>query len=173
MKEEPVLIIKPNLINTLFPTFLKNILFIGSGAGIVFLITISLRSLEMIEINTTILTGSLIIITLFLSFILISWKIIKLITTKYIFYHTHIIIEKKLFNVHRTSVIYNQITNITTKLNVWDRFSNGGKIILHTAEDNTPDLELYSVNNTQTIEKKIHLLIKNAEKTEKEKHTKK
>lgn len=102
-----------------------------------------------------------------LSFISLSEKIIKILTTKYFFYKNHLTIQRKLFNIHKNSIVYNQITNLSTKMNIWDRISNGGKIILHTAEDVSPDLELLSIKNTQTIEKKIHTLIKNTEKREK------
>ena len=55
---------------------------------------------------------------------------------------------------------YNQITNITLNVTLWDRICKSGDLTLHTAEDNAPDLKLKFLKSPKHIEKTIYNLIK-------------
>ena len=83
-------------------------------------------------------------------------RIIVLSNTKYNFYKNHLIKEFKFLSIKQQSIPYKHITNISINISLWDRLSNAGDIILHTAEDETPDLILQYVKNPKALEKKIY-----------------
>ncbi|GEM_PF-2442085 len=169
--ENPALILKPNLMNALFPTLIKNtfyssiiILVLSSGIYLASLFKLIDQQFEI----TTKLILSIIFITLVIACIPLIIKIIILYNTKYYFYHGHLISEFELFIVKRHSVPYNKIVNIQLKVSLWDRICNSGNLILHTAEDKTEDIHLNYIKNPTKIEHYIYELIHKIKTSEKQ-----
>jgi hypothetical protein len=86
-------------------------------------------------------------------------KIIILANTTYSFFDNHLLREFKLFKIKRHSLPYLQITNISVKVSLWDRFCKAGNIILYTAEDVGPNLVLHYIKEPGKIEEKIYELV--------------
>ena len=67
--------------------------------------------------------------------------------------------EFEFFIIRTKSAHYSHIVNITTDITIWDRITNCGDVILHTAEDKAPDVVLSFIENPEKIEKSIYRLI--------------
>ncbi len=162
MKEEPALILRPNLINAFFPTFLKSFFKITVYAGIpaIILGTI-LIFLEILNYKLGLLIGLTLLTSLILAAVTILLKIcVFMPKVEYRFYKNHMEVESKLFKIEKKSLPYDKITNIDTKISLWDRITNAGDLIIHTADEKeTGDIHLLFLKNPLEMEKHIHSLI--------------
>ena len=163
MAEEPLLVLRPNLINAFFPTLIKYILrtifYIAIPLGIVFVIT---NSIQGKEINLYWVMGTIFLAGIVLSITILIIKVFIFTPHyKYRFYKHHLEVESKLLQIEKKSVPYNKITNIDAKISFWDRLTNAGDLILHTADEKeTSDIKLLFLKNPLAVEKQIHHLIK-------------
>ena len=157
--EEPLLKLKPSLLNALLPLFVKNLLypsiFVIVAYGIIFLLT----TLKIISYSTSSIILYLIIILIVLTISPLIFKLIVLSNTTYHFYKDHISYEFKFFKVTRHSIPYSQITNIESKISLWDRLSSAGDIHLHTSDERSENLIIQYIKNPRKIEESIHVLI--------------
>ena len=85
----------------------------------------------------------------------------------YYFYDTHVVSEFDFFIKDRVSCPYHQITNIDINISFWDRLTDAGDIILHTAEDNADDIVIRYIRNPQKIEEHIYNLMQKYGTTQK------
>ncbi len=162
MKEEPALILRPNIINAFFPTFLKIFFKIAIYVGIPLIILDVIVTLIKIRSDSLAIMIPLIIgACLILSILLILLKIFVFFPKiEYRFYKNHMEVESKLFKIEKKSLPYSQITNIDTQISLWDRITYSGDLIIHTADEKeTGDIHLLFLKNPIEIEKQIHLLI--------------
>ncbi len=146
--EKPIFIHKPSIVNALFPVYAKNFFI-----TLLPIIGIYLATSYFIEIPFKILI--FILAQIILPFIPLTLKIIKLANTEYKFYKNHLIKEYEFFSITKQTIPYKHITNISIIISFWDRLSNAGDIILHTAENETPDLTLQYVKKPKQLEKQI------------------
>ncbi len=161
--DKPLYTFKPNLMNSLFPEFLKQLLFslfiVGGLYGLLRLLTsLNIYTLPKQNLWLFILGTIMVLSSLF-------FKIITLINTSYFFYHNHVTREFKFLIVRKHSIPYNQITNLTLDVSVWDRICKAGDLTLHTAEDKEPNLILKYVNNPEKVENLIHGIIEKKPKS--------
>ncbi len=105
--------------------------------------------------------NTIILIILALTFLSISIKFTTLKLTKYIFYENNAVKDFKFIIINRRSVMYDRITNITLKVSLWDRITGAGKIILHTGDDELPDIIMKYIKDPAKIEELIYSLIRN------------
>ncbi|MBR9676250.1 PH domain-containing protein [Candidatus Woesearchaeota archaeon] len=100
-----------------------------------------------------------ILLTIF-SLIPTIYKFVILYNIKYHFFKTHVLSEFKLLKIDRKSIPYSQVVNITTNISLWDRLCKAGDIILHTADDEAPNLTLYYIDDPVKVEQFIYGMIK-------------
>ncbi|MCF7872059.1 PH domain-containing protein [Candidatus Woesearchaeota archaeon] len=159
-KEEKPYIIKPSLLNALLPTFIKSffISIILTTILYIFIFLLKLTGLNIMifELEIIVLISPVIILTIVPTTI----RIIMLKCTTYKFYNHYAEKIFKFIIIRKKSTLYSKITNITTNVDLWDRISKAGDIILHTAEDSTPDLTLKYVKEPENVEKLLHNYIK-------------
>lgn len=165
--ENPILILKPSVINALVPVFLKKlfyfILILGFLLGGAWL----LRYFDVIDPSTEDALIGLGILSLLFFLLPILFQFVFLYNTQYVFYETHVVSEFELMIVKRHTTPYHQIVNITSDVSIWDRLCNAGDLTMHTAEDRLPDLTLKFIKNPNEVEKKIYTLMqKQKEKPE-------
>lgn len=167
MKEEPLLILKPSLINAFLPTLikyvLKTILYLGIPIGLIFMV---INLLQGNKTNFILFVGIIIFGSIVISLISLAIKIfIFTPAIEYRFYKNHLELEKKLINIERKSVPYSKITNINSEISLWDRITDSGDLIIHTADENkTGSLEILFLKNPLEVEKKIQILISKPKK---------
>lgn len=167
MNEKPLLTLRPNLINAFFPTFIKYVLKIMVYAGVPFLILTSLlKVLGVLKISLLFQIGIIFLASISIAAVSILLKIFVLLPKlEYRFYKNHLEVESKLFHIEKKSVPYNKITNINAKISLWDRLTNAGDLIIHTADEKeTGDIHLLFIKDPLKIEKEIHSLIVKVQK---------
>jgi len=151
--EKPLLILKPSIINALVPTIIKNAVYS-------LVIVVVLYGVAMLfELGGYMLPNAIfLLIVLWVVLIVgsVAFKIIGLLATNYYFFRHHVQREYKLFVLKIHSIPYNQITNISTHISVWDRICRAGDIILYTAEDVGPNLILHYIKDPAKIERNIY-----------------
>lgn len=162
MKENPLFILRPNLINAFFPTLLKYFFKIIIYAGLPLIILgIILNILKIISFNNYLMAFIIIFTSIIIATISLAIKIFILLPKlEYRFYNNHFEVESKLLNIEKKSVPYNKIVNINANISLWDRISHAGDLIIHTADEKeTGDIHLLFLKNPLDVEKKIHDLI--------------
>lgn len=160
--EKPLLILKPSIINALFPIFLKNLFYSFIFVVAVYLINHALKYFNLIHYSDILTITILIVLMFVIPIIPLSYNITKLTNTRYYFYRTHLLSETKILGIEKHSINYSQITNISTVISLWDRISNAGDITLHTGQEQTASLMLSFIRDPHRIEKAIyHLIHKN------------
>jgi len=162
MNEEPLLVLRPSFVNAFLPTLIKYILkiifYIAVPIGAIY---ISLNVLQQTKMNVAIVMilfflGSitLAILSLIIKVFVFTPKV------EYRFYKHHLEVESKLLQIKKKSVPYNKITNINSEISLWDRMTNSGDLVIHTADENeTGDIKILFLKNPLDLEKKIHALI--------------
>ena len=158
MEDQSLLTLKPNILNALVPTFVRNLFYSSIIVLILFGLSILLERLDIITIPNKLLW--LLLLLLILAIIPLLAKIIVLSNTTYYFFKTHISREFELLMVRKHSVPYSQIINISIDISLWDRLCNAGDIILHTAEDKAPNLVLHYIKDPEKLEKQIYRLVR-------------
>lgn len=149
--------IKPSAINSLIPELLKNLF-----RSFIYVTPLFIANHLLKNYNLYPAINLKYFYILFVTFALIPTliKAFVLKFTTYYFFDDHITSEFKFITIKRHSVPYNKITNISTDISIWDRITNAGDVILHTAEDSRSDLTLKYINNINELEKEIYKLIK-------------
>jgi hypothetical protein len=148
---------KPSAINSLIPELIKNMLYAFIYIAPIFLGDFFIKRFNLYpEINQSYFYLAFIIISLIPTLL----KAFTLGFTTYYFLEDHVYSEFKFIAINRHSLPYNKITNITTNISIWDRMTNAGDVILHTAEDKHSDLTLKYINNPDELEKFIYQMLK-------------
>lgn len=158
--EKPLLKLRPSYMNALGPIILKNLFYYSMILGILFGLTYALLIINIIKLPINIIIIFYLILLLVLSFGTIFIRLIILSNTTYYFFRTHVLHEFRFIRINRKSVPYNQIVNVSTQITLWDRLCKAGDLIIHTAEDKSPDLHLYYVKNPESVEKNIYHMIR-------------
>jgi len=160
--EKPTLVLKPSIINALFPIFVRNLLYSLVLVVILYGVYYILRFFKLVPFSNAAVIGFFISLLLVIAILPLCYELIKLVNTTYYFYHTHVSAEFALLAIKKHSVNYSQITNISTDISIWDRLSNAGDITIHTGQEQTPSLILTYISSPRRIEKIIyHLIHKN------------
>ncbi len=157
-KKEPILVVKPCVVNALFPIFVKN-LFVYFVVFFSLYVLISLLGFFFEFFSYEVSFNFVLVLVLIFSFFSILFRLIILRFTTYYFYDVSAIKEFSLIIVKRRSVVYSRITNISLKMGVWDRITRAGKITLHTGDDEMPALVLRYVKNPRRVESFVYSLI--------------
>lgn len=159
---------KPDIINALLPAFIKSLLLSMVISFAIFVVSYLFNSLGLGLSILQLGLASIIVPFLFVLFIPFIIELVIITNTKYYFFETRILKEFKFFVIKKQSVLYKHVLNITVTVNLWDRICNAGRITMHTAEDNVPDLTLKYLKPVDEIEKQIYSLI---DRDKKEKNT--
>jgi len=130
--------------------------------GALYLISLLLNFFGIIQFSLELKLATLIVPFIIFIAVPFSWYLFLLINTKYYFFRTHVQREFKFITVKKYSVVYNKITNIALDISVWDRISNAGDVVIHTAEDNVPDLVLKYISNPEKVEQQIYTLVRHS-----------
>ncbi|MGV8163028.1 MAG: PH domain-containing protein [Candidatus Nanoarchaeia archaeon] len=160
---EPLLVVKPLLVNAFFPVFLKNFFFALIFSAILFGISLILEFFNIQIIPLAWSVAVFIFLALILAVIPIFAKIFNLAFTRYLFYETNVVKEFRFILVKRRSVIYQRITNLNVDIDIWDKLCGAGDITLHTADED-PDIVLKYIKHPEEIEHKIYSLIRKENK---------
>lgn len=161
-KDKKCLVIKASLFNALLPKFLKHF-WLNSGFTLVLGLIYFLIS-TFFELSFNIFTiFYLVILTLFISTIMISKDLIKILNTKYLFYARHMEYKYSFFVVESHSINYSQITDIEIRTNIWDHMCGVGDLIIQTSNDKLLDkngvdkdyLRVRDVKNPEHIKNQI------------------
>lgn len=158
-QEEPILVLKPSILNALVPTILKTVFYLIILGSLFFGVFWLMQELNIFN-NGYFQKYTLVFA--FIAFLLIIPVLVKLLllyNTHYVFYNKHVVVEFELFFVRRHSTPYHQIVNITSKISLWDRFCKAGDVTLHTAEDRLPDLVLHYIKEPEKVESILYKLI--------------
>ena len=158
--EEPLIVLKPNLINALFPVFMKNLGYSVIIVVVLLGITVLLKIMKVIAYAYSVIFFWMLIVLVVIAVIPMVTKLIVLANTHYYFFRTYIISEFEFVNIKRQSLPYHQIVNIGTRMTLWDRLCKAGDITLHTAEDKTPDLILWYIKNPRTVETALYKMVR-------------
>jgi membrane protein YdbS with pleckstrin-like domain len=151
--------VHPNLFHALFPEWIKRFFIAVMAVIPVYLL---IRYLDMAGMYQTVHWRVVLVLVLFCLLFpgaKIKIKAILLHRTKYKFYDTHVVIERRIVHAKRHSVPYGQIVKITNDLTPWDRILNAADIILHTSDDRQ-EFVLKSIKDPDLIEEKIYRLLK-------------
>lgn len=155
--QKPLLVLKPSIVNALFPIFIKylfrSFIFTAVVYGILFVLS------ERLNLTMSQILPWLAAFMLALAILPLLARTVVLRNTRYYFYPTYVVSEFKLIRLVRHSAPYNQIANIKTHASLWDRMSGAGDIILHTSENRTPDLVLSYIKNPEKIESSLYSLL--------------
>lgn len=159
---KPIVILKPDIVNGMFPLFMTN--FFKSLIPVVILYFGYLIVNYFFGFETRIYRLLIFALLLF-SMLPITYKIILLYFTRYSFFRDHMTRETHFISITRDSVPYFQITNIEMVISLWDRFCNAGDIIIYTPEQHSNRLVLQYVKDPQKIEGFLYdLIMKNKNK---------
>jgi len=153
---KPLLVLKSSLLNALLPMLIKILSFSLIPVIILFGVAMLLKAFNVINYSTKYIIVILIILLFAISLIPMIIRSIILKNTSYYFFTNHVLSEFKFIKIHRVSVPYNQIANMTTSMSLWDRMCKTGNIIIHTSDESAPNLVLYYMRKPAKIEDKIY-----------------
>lgn len=156
--EQPIVIVKPSIMNALFPLFLRNVVYALLFVMLVNIVAYILQFFAVITYSSASVLIWSIVAILVLSIVPLLYRIFILSNTTYYFFNTHILSEFKFIMSDRHSLPYNQITNIEVDVSLWDRLCKAGDMILHTAQEVEPSLTLYYLKEPAEIERLIYRL---------------
>ena len=160
--EEPILTLKPNMLNAIFPVILANLFYAALLSSLIYGMTYVFGRFNIIDIP-----GKFIIaLVIFLSILIFPtcFYLLVLNFTSYDFFPTRVSKEFNFLVLKKHSVPYNQITDIVTDITLWDRVSKAGNIVLHTAEEKSPNLVLRYIKEPEQVEEKIYSIIRSTSK---------
>jgi len=158
--DKPLFVLKPDLMNSLVPEFFFSSFRAAVLTGLVYAVFFFFglfEKLDMAEYQKIIYP---IVVVLVLSLPQLLYRGFILMMTKYSFYNTHIVYDFSFIIIRKFSVPYHQITNVSLNITIWDRLTKSGNIVIHTADDTTPDLHLNYVSNPEVVERRIYELVK-------------
>lgn len=155
--------IKPDLVNALGPILARWFVRFSIGGIVAYFLFTTLSDFGYLAIARTPLIFAIVLIVLMLTVLSIKFHLIDLHATKYLFYDTHVAVEKKLLVTRRHSMPYKQISKITNNSSLWDRISRASDMTLRSARpDDVHDVQLKSVKNSEDVEARIYRLLKQA-----------
>lgn len=152
---------KPNLLTALVPHFFRNFLYVALIFTLLYLMAFAAGMLGLTNywlqqlLNIPLLVG----VAFILAILPLSFEAIKLMNTNYYLYKTRVEVKYEFFVMRKYSANYNQVVNLKTIVNIWDKITSSGDIIVHTAEDTSNDLRLEHVKNPEEVEKKLNKLL--------------
>jgi membrane protein YdbS with pleckstrin-like domain len=156
--EQPILNLKPNMLNAVFPIILANLFYAILFSSMLYGMLYIFAKFNVIDVPNKFLFSM--ILFFILSIIPAVIYLFILHFTTYTFFPSHVSKEFNFLILKKHSIPYNQITNIVTDITLWDKVSNAGNIVLHTAEEKSPNLVLRYLENPEDIEQKIYSIIK-------------
>lgn len=165
---KPIYVFKPSLTNALFPHFFRNFLYTGLFIAVLYGVALVARTLNFWD-DTLILALNipfLVFAAVFFAMIPLGFEAVKLMNTRYELYQNRIVYKYKFITIRNYSATYNQIVNLKTIINIWDRITGCGDIVVHTADDSRTDLTLNYVKNPQHVERKLNELMNKAASTQ-------
>lgn len=165
--ENPVMTLKPSIINALLPTYMKWFFYCLLVAFGFFIVYIILKAANVVPYSFGFAVLFLLLMASGIALIPLAIRILSLANTNYYFYDTHVVSEFKFFKIKRYSVPYHQIAQVTMDMSFWDRFCKAGDIVLHTAEQKAPNLVLYYVKNPHELEHRLYSLVHKHKTSEK------
>lgn len=154
-------VLKPDLTNALLPSFVRWVFRYAVAAAIVYGLFAFLVRLEVLAWSLGRLVFALAVIVVVFSASSIKLQFLVLQNTRYVFYDTHVVEERKLLVTRRQSMPYKQINKIVNNSGLWDRISKASNMTLRSSRpDDTQDLRLRSIKNSEDVEHKIYKLLK-------------
>lgn len=144
--------IKPHAFDIIAPKFLRWLWRYGIAAIIVYFLA------GFTDYQTNELIVALVGVVLVASFLSIKHALIKVHTTKYSFYDTHVVEEQGVLIKKRNSMPYKQINKVINETNLWNRLSGASDIVLQSAHHH--DLRLQSIKDADDVESRIYGLLR-------------
>lgn len=163
-ENKEIMVLKPKIINALFPLFLKYFLISLLFCAVLFGVSLILEKFGITLLPIVLTITAFVILAFIISIIPLASKIFRFAFTKYIFYETSVVKEFRFIIIKKQSVIYSRITNVSLDISIWDRICGAGDITLHT-DDDEPDIVLKFIRHPEEIEHKIYSLIKKENRT--------
>jgi hypothetical protein len=161
--EKPALTLKPHIIGAVVPMVLRNGVYSAIAAFVLYAVLTVFRRTQVVSLSTNGIVFLVVVVGVFLAIIPLLFKVILLYNTNYYFFRTHVVKEFELVKVSRQSVPYRQIANITINMTLWDRVIGSGDMILHTADDNAPNLMLDYIEEPHKIEAALYKVMKKSQ----------
>ncbi len=158
--EKPQFVIKPALLNALVPHYARWFWRFGIAAAIVYFIFIGLEQLGMVSVYHPALLISVIVVGFLGGFVMVKHRLIGLHNTRYSFYTSHVVRERRFITVKRHSLPYRSITKVENDSSVWDRMTGASDLILHTSHGDQKALVLESVPDSDAVEHRIYALMR-------------
>lgn len=91
-------------------------------------------------------------------------RLLRIHSTKYRFYDTHVVRETKLLSVERQSMPYTHISKVTNDSSFFQRIIGVSDLVLHAARNSENDLVIASVRDSNELEHRIYSLLEKASK---------
>ncbi len=159
-------VIKPDVTNALAPTLFRWVFRYSVAAVVVYTLFYWLVRLGVFDLSLSRILFALGVIVVMFSFSSIKLQFLVLQNTRYVFYDTHVVEERKLLVTRRHSMPYKQISKIINNSSLWDRFTKASNMVLRTARhDEGQDMVLRSIKNSEDVEHKIYRLLKEDART--------
>lgn len=152
---KPLYTYQPNLVTSLLPNFFRNLTASILLAGLIVMIVYGLNLVGITSLPLLLISFWLGIGAILLALLPLFLDILIFKNTTYNVYETHITYEYDFITQKKYTAQHNQIVNIRMNVNVWDRLTGCGDIIIHTADDTENDLRLKHVKNPETVQKTI------------------
>ena len=147
--------LRPSVVNALVPELLGKVIVPGGIITVIGIVLASITpdSIPILASLKAIVSGfGFYLIVWGVLLIPFVWTIIMLSRTVYRFGSVSVTREFSLISVRRLTVPYDKIVHLKTRISLWDRISGAGDIIIHTAENNAPDLTLRFIPKPQKVE---------------------
>ncbi len=161
-----VIILKPHVINTLLPKFLKHVFWNSGFFVFLYMIYWLVDNFFNVGYNNYEVILFFVFLTIIISFFIILKDVIDVKATEFRFYAHYLEHRYKFFREDNHSINYSSITDIQVKKDIWDVICGVGDVIVHTANDDYDNgsrksLVLKNVKNPDKIKseisKRIHL----------------
>ncbi|MBN2566691.1 PH domain-containing protein [Candidatus Woesearchaeota archaeon] len=160
--QRPLAVLRPSIANAILPQFLKNLSwsFLATLAAFAVLSIFRLFNvMGWFGMGAVPFMLGIVALWLLLALIPLLIRIIYLSNVTYHFYPSHLLSEFRFLSVKRFSIPYSQIVNVSVNVSLWDRLTGNGDMIIHSAENNAPDMYLYSVRNPEKVEQWLYSMI--------------
>jgi uncharacterized membrane protein YdbT with pleckstrin-like domain len=158
--ESKVQVLRASIINALLPKFLKHIFLNGLFFIVLFIIYLAIEHLSPWNLRGQLVFWG-ITLTVLISFLKISKRLILIYATEYKFHEHNVEKEFSFFIKESHSIAYSKITDIQVIQSIWDRVCGVGDLILHTANEAHHDenvqasIKLSGISNPESIKRQI------------------
>ena len=146
-------VLKPDSFDIVFPSFLRWLWRYSVAAIIIYFLS------DFVNYQTNSMIVALVIVVLVASLLSIKHALIRVHTTKYSFFDTHVVAESGLLAKNRDSLPYKKISKVVNKTSLWNRLSGASDIVLKTTHE-MHDLRLKSIKGADKVESRIYDLLR-------------